>query len=243
MMKAGSILTLVLLGSVTLMAAETPLERLGRTTQWFLMFINDPYSVREPTIEALEPFQAAKAIADNIGLPMDGDLAETTLVERYNGIQASALPKSLRSFVDRAFKAWRKTASQPRLELSIASGRPAEGVATPWRVDRTVFLPVPTIGRDVVRSVRDRTLFKHFMWAFTHPQWASARPSARSPQLTLTGQCSLDPLKPVHKRCGGDTAFHQRRSDVDTEITHLEADLSRRLHATFDAAVTSPPAR
>src|SRR5688572_10512058 len=94
--------------SIALGAAESAQDQLGRTTQWFLTFATDPYGVNDPEIAALKPEQAAAAIKLHIDFPVDGDSQEMALIHRHNKIDPKTIPRSLRKFVEKEFKAWTK---------------------------------------------------------------------------------------------------------------------------------------
>jgi hypothetical protein len=240
MVKRGLIFVAVTLSLVTLSASESQLERLGRSTQWFLVFINDPYNVGEKEIEKLHPKQAAQAINTHIELPADGSEIERKLLERHSKISPAALPKSLRKFVEKEFAEWKKATGNQKLKLKISESRSATNLDTAWRQDNSVSLPVAAIGRDVVRATRDETLFKLMMWTFTHPKFADRRPSATSSSLDLTGQCFSHPVQGlVTPRCGGEKQFQEDQSTVKSAVTDLEERLRTLLRRIFES-VTVP---
>lgn len=219
-------------------AAPSPLEQLGRATHWLLTFVNDPYDTKVVEILELRPESAAQALGQAIAFPSDGDSQEAQLLERFRAISPKRLPRSLTSFVEQQFNTWRKAHAVSSLKLRIVDVVPMVPVGEARVRDGRLLLPVATIGRDLLRTVRDdKGLFKSFWWILSHPTYATTRPTRVTARFELTRSCSLDPFKPKPKRCGGETFFDSRRDDVGGAVRELEAAFAARLAATFSHAM------
>jgi hypothetical protein len=235
---AASIGIALWLATVTPVAAQSKAaERLGDGTQWFLTFINDPYGVKVEEIEELDPSSAATAINNAIGLPANDDPVEVKLLERHNKLTRKELPKKLVKFVEREFDAWRKAGADRPSKLEIFQPNPISSLAAATRQGKTMKLPVAAIGRDVVRATRDSTLFKLFMWTFSHPTYSTDHPSRHSNRYDLTGSCQpAFPPAASPKPCGGQAFMHSRAPDVIAAVDGFEKTFATYLRAAFGSA-------
>ena len=216
-----------------LTAAEKPLEELGRATQWFLAFANDPYDAAGKEITELEPTLAVRALRQAIRFPADGDPQEQELIARFAKENVSDVPKSLREFVSTVFDAWKRETGKPALKLAIeqVSGAAAANVR---RDGDTIIFPVAAIGRDIIRATRDETgLFKTFMWTFSHPRFSTRHPSRVSDEYDLTPACAAAIPGKENLRCDGFAFYASRREDVLSSVKGFEAKITEHLRDSF----------
>ena len=222
-------------------SAASALENLGRVSNWYLAFINDPYAVADAEMKKEEPTLVAMAISKVVTYPADGDTAEKKLLERFSKQQVSSVPKSLQKFVKQQFASWKATTTKhEKLKFKIGGSLAGADAALPWRDKNTLVIPVAAIGRSVLRAARDDgSGFTMFMWVLSHPRFATRSPSSSSDRYDLTKDCVGPTVEGLLINCGGWSFYTPKATDIQSSVTRFEQGVARHLRDVFIAGTSS----